>query len=215
MGRLFFVSDSPKALSELQNVLAPLEVQHHFLVAQTLTEVTKRTSEERPAAVVYSVEWLQGVDVKRVENFRSQNLDVPVIVVARRDSSESIEAIKRIQWVVFVEIPFSVKNLIQIAENLLDQKDIRTAVHRRYPTQTKGWMEYGSRKVPVVLANLSLGGACCSMTSLEPWVPGTPISLRINLNDLGRERTMRAWVVWAKRDDSGQMQMVGLKFKAS
>ena len=215
MDRLFIIAETEQQGQDLQSELAAFKDTYEFVNVQTLTEAGKRMSKDVATLVVYAVPWVDEVIAKRVENFRAQNLEIPVVVIGKVDSTTATKALKQIPWVLHIDVPYSVTQLTSLVLGVLEHRDVRQAVHKRFPTQTKGWMEQGSRKIPVILENVSLGGALCTMKSLEPWAHGSTIFLRVNLNELGKERILKATIVWSKKNEEDTIQKVGIKFKVA
>lgn len=215
MNRFIVVTQSEASRQELLALSEPFKTQRRVEEAATLTEVTRRISGTEEVAVLYGTDWLSDVEAGRVSNFRVQCPHIPVIVIAQSDTVSALETIRMIPWVLFIERPYSVTFAQHLISRLLDHKDMRQAMYRRYSTDTKGWLEQGLRRVPVSVANVSLGGACCVLPVDENWPAGSHVTLRLVLNELGRERVMSAYVVWSREDQETGRRLVGLKFKAA
>lgn len=215
MESLIIVSQDDKNIRELKALLEPFHKSFAIEVAPTLMEVARRLAGRQSGAVVYAIEWLSDIEVTRIAHFRTANNETPIVVIARKDSKIAIENLKAISWAIHVEVPFSVTYVQQIIRRLIDHKEMRLPAHKRYSTETNGWLESGPQKVTVKVLNLSMGGACCVTSIQETWLPGTVVQLRVILSDIGRERVMKAFIIWSKKDETTQTQTLGLQFRAS
>ena len=134
---------------------------------------------------------------KIITQMRNQGYLGPIVVVARASNPATAKEVQSIENVTFLEKPYDTKDLVGISRKHIFAAQVRQRVFRRYRTNQKTIVERYTKedsKEGTVL-NLSKGGAYVE-GEFENLDVGELLRLQINLNEVDREYTMPARVIW-------------------
>lgn len=104
----------------------------------------------------------------------------------------------------FLEKPFSGKALAGLARKLLVARSVGQQVHRRFLTNQKTVIETFSKgqSLESNMLNLSKGGAYFEFGQEALLDVGELVRMKVSLEDVEREYSMNARVVWTSKHDS-------------
>lgn len=154
-------------------------------------------------------------DLQLLKDSRSIGFTYPSLIVADKIEVPNFAAIADKMKSHILSKPFEFKALRGITQKLMLSRNVPQQMHKRFKTQQSLMLEtYATGELhPSNMYNLSVGGAYCEFTEKPKVSVGELVRLRVNLNDVSKEHSLSARVVWTTRNGpNGGEFGVGLRF---
>ncbi len=220
MEKVLISSITEEENSLIKGKLAPLAQEFSGIHYQTC----------RPSNLVHSISpdlcllilnlhYYNSTQRQIVPQLRNMGYLGPIILSARTTNAQTIKEVQSLENVTFLEKPYDSKDLVGISRKHIFAAQVKQRVFRRYRTNQKTIVERYTKDDAHegTVLNLSKGGAYV-VGEFETLDVGELLRLQINLNEVDREYTMPARVIWkvgknemANKDNTG----IGVEFVRS
>lgn len=137
----------------------------------------------------------------------------PIMLLAKITDASLMDRFTDLHNVTIIEKPYDNKDLQGIAIKYLKDVKVAQRRHRRFETQQSALLESYTRDFNAhsVIANISKGGAQI-VGQLDQLTKGDLLRVSIELDQLQKNRTMSAEVVWTEGDVGSHERLAGLRF---
>lgn len=176
-----------------------IEVSHS--AKQTEEIITNRPIQ----LVIYDTSTFSTVDYQFLKDIRGFGYSYPFLILSSLEGAEAILAQAGKNKMHFLAKPYEFKALRGMTRKLMVQRSIQQQIHRRFRTQIKAKMEtfIHGEAIETYMFNLSKGGAYCEFSGASNVLGiGDLVRLRVNLDDVHKDYTLTARVVWTTRKGS-------------
>lgn len=163
--------------------------------------------------VVINLQHFRPAQKEMIKSLRSVGYLGPIMIVARPHSPELIRECEKLENVSFVEKPFETRDLVGIAYKLLQTRNVKQRIFRRYRTDQSAQIQLYTNEemqAQALVSNLSKGGALLEGVFSEIFKVGELLRVQFHLNELDRLYSVPARVVW-KKDQKGH-EGLGIEF---
>lgn len=153
------------------------------------------------AVILNLSEWTSR-ESKHLDHVRSLSYNGPVLITAKGEVTDAIQALKSRQNVSFLPKPYELKSMQGILRKYLLARSVAQQLHRRFATEQDAAIESASGKIPKMLStvrNLSKSGALLELPLSSTFKVGDLVRLTLELKDLKRTYLMPAKVVWTSK----------------
>lgn len=152
--------------------------------------------------VIYDTAQFTGQEFQYLRDIRGLGYSYPFLILSNNQGSEALLAQAAKNKMHFLDKPYEFKALRGMTRKLMVQRSIQQQMHRRFRTQIQAKMEtfIHGESFETQMFNLSKGGAYCEFSGASNVLGiGDLVRLRVNLEDLQRDYTLTARVVWTTR----------------
>lgn len=174
---------------------------------------------QRPTnLLLYESNIFAEADLQLIKDLRGQGFFYPSLIVAKTFEIQNRAAVLEKCKAHFMEKPFEFKALRGVTQKLMLSRAVPQQMHKRFATQQNAVIEpYNTSDViNSQMFNLSVSGAYCEFANKARLAIGDLVKVRINLDDIARERSVNARVIWTTRKPtSGTGSGIGLRFVKS
>jgi response regulator RpfG family c-di-GMP phosphodiesterase len=168
-------------------------------VATNSEQAIKTIVNELIHLLVFNTEILTRKKIALTNDLRELGQKFPVLILANSVMADAMDELEKSKSTVFLEKPFSNRDLYGLTDKLMGGRSVRQRFFRRFSTSQEG----NFSKVPSMehataahIRNLSQGGAFIEYEG-KPYVDiGDQICLEIPLHQVHKEYKMKARVVW-------------------
>ena len=166
-----------------------------------------------PDLIVFNFNDWSREELRSVADVRNEGYDRMILVLAKNDAPTAVQNLKFMERVVYLEKPYEARELVGIAQKAIEQGHVRQRLHRRFNTLQDAEVEFemAGQVFQSRLFNLSRTGAYLELNGLRQCLPGEPIRLHMELNDVSRTYVMPCEVIWTQ--PMGQFGGTGLGVK--
>ncbi|MEQ1875258.1 MAG: PilZ domain-containing protein [Bdellovibrionia bacterium] len=152
--------------------------------------------------------------VQLASDLRSLGYGFPVLVLAHIIAADTYKIVSDIPNTILLEKPYEIKDLTGISEKLIDGRNVRQRIFRRYQTNETAELELfkNGQAISGKLRDLSRGGAFVEYSGPD-LVTGDMLRMNIDLKQVARRYEVNAKVVWTTRKSPwGEEPGVGVEF---
>lgn len=199
------------------------------LIERKLAHVTRRVgrvsfSSARPASmatvldtgfnlIVYNDQQYTSSIRNNVQSWRSLGYFGPVIVMVKMPDPKVFDRMADLHNVTILEKPYDNKDLLGIAEKYLSDSRVMQRKFRRFDTQQRAQLEAYNKDFTSssIISNISKGGVHIT-GDLEDISKGDLLRVCFELDELKKNHTMAAQVVWTRGEVGTAERSAGLKF---
>jgi DNA-binding NtrC family response regulator len=199
MSKILLIS---RAGEETVNLKRELKRKEQFAVdvASTPDQAIGNIQSDKFDLVVLNTEVFNRKKLEMTSNLRDLGQDFPVLVLANTVMPETFYNLDQMKKTVLLEKPYDIKDLYGISEKMIEGRDVRQRIFRRYPTNQDA--EFAKNPtldsaVQMRIRNLSQGGAFFEYDGRPSLGIGDQVQLSITLNQMQKRYKMMAKVVWA------------------
>lgn len=175
----------------------PYSVQISFDRRSTHDILTQRTLH----LLIYETERFNDSDLQFIRDLRGVGFSHPALIIAENISVPNVHLIMDKLKGHFLEKPFEYKALRGITQKLMLARNVPQQQHRRFRTHQNTVLEtyISGDAIHSQMYNLSVGGAYVEYNDRTKLAVGDLVRLKIPLQDLSREHSVNARVVWTTR----------------
>jgi Tfp pilus assembly protein PilZ len=172
------------------------------------------SADEPVSVVVINLHDWSPADALWLRGLRNAGYEGPVMIIAKGQASDVMSLVDVADGAVFLEKPYEIKDLLGIAQKMLNAARVAQRIHRRFQTDQDAQIEFFGRdgSYATKVFNMSRGGAYLETRDLAPIRAGDMLRVHMDLTQLNRSYTMPARVVWTKRSSRGRGTSVGVEF---
>lgn len=163
--------------------------------------------------LVYNCQHFNSAMRNNVSHWRSLGYLGPIMILVKLPSPEIINQFADLQNVTIIEKPYENKDMQGIAVKYLNDSKVLQRKFRRFETQQKALLESYNRDYSsyTTISNISKGGAHIS-GDLEDMSKGDLLRVCFELDELKKNHTMSAEVVWTQGGVGDEKRTAGLRF---
>lgn len=204
-------------LQEISNVRALLEGSLPFLAycSTTLPDTVELINRQPFNLLIYDSNYFALENMGEVMELRARGGNFPVLVTARDVYSRGFFDPRKNNKMHWLQKPYQEKEIIGLIRKLMVSRVIPQQMFKRYRTDQIVDLETlaSGDVIPTSMYNLSKGGAYCEHDGVKAVSVGDLIRLRFRLQEVNRDHSLNARVVWTTRKGrfSGRSGL-GLKF---
>ena len=210
-------------------LIASKSESENILIQKRLVAITEKVGEidffgTRPVSVpslidarfsllIYNCQHFSSAFRGKINHWRSLGYLGPIMLIAKVPDPKQIDHFLDIQNLTVIEKPYENRDFQGIAMKYLTASNVEQRRFRRFYTRQKATLEsytknYNSESL---ISNISRGGAHIT-GELGDLTKGDLIRVNFELNELNRNRTMSAEVVWTSGNESQNDRSAGLRF---
>jgi response regulator RpfG family c-di-GMP phosphodiesterase len=148
-----------------------------------------------------------------INHWRSLGYLGPIIILVKIPDPKIIDRFSDMNNVTLIEKPYTNKDLQGIAMKYLNENKVAQRKFRRFETQQKALLESYNKEFTSdsMILNISQGGAHI-VGNLEDITKGDLLRVCFELDQIKKNRTMSAQVVWVRGEVGKSDREAGLKF---
>ena len=163
--------------------------------------------------LVYNCQHFNSAMRNNVSHWRSIGYLGPIMILVKLPTPDIIDNFADLQNVTIIEKPYENRDIQGIAVKYLNDSKVLQRKFRRFDTQQKALLESYNRDYSsyTTIDNISKGGAHIS-GDLVDMSKGDLLRVCFELDELKKNHTMSAQVVWTRGGVGDTKRTAGLKF---
>ncbi|MGE3974087.1 MAG: PilZ domain-containing protein [Bdellovibrionales bacterium] len=197
MSKILLIS---RAGLETQTLRRELNRKQQVIVATTPDQAIENIQSDTYHLLVFNTEVFNQKKLSLTSNLRDIGQNFPVLVLANTVMPETFYNVEQMKNTVLLEKPFDVKDLHGLSEKMIDGREVRQRIFRRYQTSQDGEFTKtfaSDSAIQIRIRNLSQGGAFFEYEGRPTLTIGDEVQLNIPLNQMQRRYNVKAKVVWS------------------
>ena len=163
--------------------------------------------------LIYNCQHFNSAMRNNVAHWRGLGYLGPIMILVKIPDPNVIDSYADLQNVTIIEKPYQNKDLQGIAAKYLMDSKVAQRKYRRFETQQKALLESYNRDYSsyTIISNISKGGAHIQ-GDLNDMSKGDLLRVCFELDELKKNHTMSAKVVWTRGDVGSPERTAGLQF---
>jgi response regulator RpfG family c-di-GMP phosphodiesterase len=173
--------------------------QFYVEQASTSTQAIERISSQKVDLIVLNMDTFTPKRIKLATDLKNLGYNFPLLLLAKTVLPESLKSLGNLPSAALLEKPYEVRDLAGISEKLLEGRQCKQRIFRRYMTDEVAHLEIFNKtgeNIPSRVRNLSKGGAFLEYTGM-PINVGDILRVAIDLKEVDKSYDLNGRVVWS------------------
>lgn len=209
---LNFLAVSPhnpyqKGFRDFLNLLEGVDIK----IVSNLQNAKSQIFYTKPSVLFVHLSQITEKSMQGIEQIR-RPLDLPVILFTNKVTDQSLKLARKYKRYYVLGRPYLSRDVLGIAYKMIHDSVPEQQLCRRYDTNQSTELQIvgEAENVPARITNLSLTGAKIKFEENSRWTEGDLLKMDIELNQLSKQHSVHAKVVWVEKE--GAPKEIGVEF---